>query len=144
MLDFNGQKRVREFYAMKPEEAYAILEAMAEIHDCKEKLQLVVPNETEVEQEKLAQEIDSESHEKSENFSFSKCQIPLGAELEYYADPNIKCKVVSDRRVEYQGKEMSLTALVKLLSGKKYSIASPRYFKYKGEWLNDIRQKVGF
>lgn len=142
--DFNGQKRVREFYAMKPEEAYAILEAMAEIHDCKEKLQLVVPNATEVEQEKLAQEIDSESHEKSENFSFSKCQIPLGAELEYYADPNIKCKVVSDRRVEYQGKEMSLTALAKLLSGKKYSIAGPRYFKYKGEWLNDIRQKVGF
>lgn len=33
--DFNGQKRVREFYAMKPEEAFAILEAMAEIHDCK-------------------------------------------------------------------------------------------------------------
>ena len=30
--DFKGQKRIREFYAMKPEEAYAILDAMAEIH----------------------------------------------------------------------------------------------------------------
>ena len=38
--DFNGQRRVREFYAMQPEEAYAILEAMAEIHDCKENLKL--------------------------------------------------------------------------------------------------------
>ena len=142
--DFNGQKRVREFYAMKPEEAFAILEAMAEIHDCKDKLQLIVPNETEAKEEELAQEIDTESHEKAENFSFSKCQIPIGAELEWYDDPSLKCIVISDRKVEYQGKEISLTALAKLLSGKKYSIAGPRFFKYKGEWLNDIRAQVGF
>ena len=142
--DFDGQKRVREFYAMKPEEAFAILEAMAEIHDCTDKLQLIIPNETEVKEEELAQEIDTESHEKAENFSFSKCQIPVGAELEWYDDPSLKCIVISDRKVEYQGKEMSLTALAKLLSGKKYSIAGPRYFKYKGEWLNDIRARKGF
>ena len=142
--DFDGQKRVREFYAMKPEEAFAILEAMAEIHDCTDKHQLIIPNETEVKEEELAQEIDTESHEKAENFSFSKCQIPVGAELEWYDDPSLKCIVISDRKVEYQGKEMSLTALAKLLSGKKYSIAGPRYFKYKGEWLNDIRARKGF
>lgn len=44
------------------------------------------PNETEAKEEELAQEIDTESHEKAENFSFSKCQIPIGAELEYCAD----------------------------------------------------------
>ena len=142
--DFNGQKRVREFYAMKPEEAYAILEAMAEIHDCKYKLQLIVPNETEVKEEELAQEIDTESHEKAENFSFTKCQIPIGAEIEYYDNPDIKCKVIGDRKVEYQGKELSLTAAAKMISGKKYSIAGPRFFKYKGEWLNDIRARMGF
>ena len=70
--DFNGQKRIR---AMKPEEAYAILEAMAEIHDCKENLKLVVPSDVEALEEQLAQEIDTESHEKAENFSFIKCQI---------------------------------------------------------------------
>lgn len=142
--EFNGQKRVREFYAMKPEEAFAILEAMAEIHDCKDKLTLIKPNAVEAEEEKLAQEIDTENHEKAENFSFSKCQIPLGAEIEYYDNSNIKCKVVSDRKVEYQGKEMSLTAAAKIISGKKYSIAGPKFFKYKGEWLNDIRRKNGF
>ena len=142
--DFNGQKRVREFYAMKPEEAYAILEAMAEIHDCKDKLQLIVPNETEVKEEELAQEIDTESHEKAENFSFTKCQIPIGAEIEYYDNPDIKCKVIGDRKVEYQGKELPLTAAAKMISGKKYSIAGPRFFKYKGEWLNDIRARMGF
>ena len=30
--NFNGKKRVREFYAMTPEDAYGILEAIAEIH----------------------------------------------------------------------------------------------------------------
>ena len=95
--DFNGQKRIREFYAMKPEEAYAILEAMAEIHDCKENLKLVAPS--------------------------------------------IKCKIVGDRKVEYQGKEMSLTAAEKLISGKKYSIAGPRFFKYKGESDSEYLKK---
>lgn len=142
--EFNGQKRVREFYAMRPEEAFAILEAMAEIHDCKDKLTLIKPNAAEAEEEKLAQEIDTENHEKAENFSFSKCQIPVGAEIEYYDNPDIKCKVVSDRKVEYQGKEMSLTAAAKIISGKKYSIAGPKFFKYKGEWLNDIRHRIGF
>ena len=37
---------------------------------------------------------------------------------------------------------MSLTALAKLLTGKQYSIAGPKYFKYKGEWLNDIRHRL--
>ncbi len=35
---FNGKQRVREFYAMSPEDAYSILEAIAEIHGCVDKL----------------------------------------------------------------------------------------------------------
>lgn len=142
--DFNGQKRIREFYAMKPEEAYAILEAMAEIHDCKENLKLVVPSDVEAQEEQLAQEIDTESHEKAENFSFAKCQIPVGEEIEYCHDANIKCKVVSDRKVEYQGKEMYMTAAAKLISGINYNISGPNFFKYKGEALTDIRARMGF
>lgn len=44
---------------------------------CKDKLKLIVPNEIEAKEE-LSQEIDTESHEKAENFSFSKCQIWFG------------------------------------------------------------------
>ena len=54
-----------------------------------------------------------------------------------------KAKVVGDRAVEFNGVTMSLTALAKQLSGKKYSVAGPRYFKYKGEWLNSIRERLG-
>lgn len=140
---FSGQKRVREFYAMSPEDAYSILEAIAEIHGCEDKLTLVTPNANEVQAEETAMEIDTESTERASNFSFSKCQIPVGNDIEYAYDTTIKAKVVDDRNVEYNGEIMSLTALAKALSGKKYSIPGPKYFKYKGEWLNDIRRRLG-
>ena len=35
--EFEGKPRVREFYAMNPEDAYAILEAIAEINGRKDK-----------------------------------------------------------------------------------------------------------
>lgn len=140
---FNGKQRVREFYAMSPEDAYSILEAIAEIHGCGDKLKIVAPSEEERTAEQTAQEIDTESTERAANFSFSKCQIPVGAKIEYYDNPNITATVIDDRNVKYNGETMSLTALAKLLSGKKYSIAGPKFFKYKDERLNDIRYRLG-
>ncbi|MDD6796981.1 MAG: GIY-YIG nuclease family protein, partial [Clostridia bacterium] len=77
------------------------------------------------------------------NFSFDACKISVGEQIEYYADPDIKATVVDDRTVEFEGERYSLTALAKKLSGKRYSIAGPKFFKYKGEWLNDIRHRLG-
>ena len=140
---FNGRQRVREFYAMSPEDAYSILEAIAEIHGCGDKLKMATLSEEEKIAEQTAQEIDTESTERAANFSFGKCLIPVGAKIEYCENPDITATVVDDRNVEYNGETMSLTALAKLLSGKKYSIAGPKFFKYKGEWLNDIRHRLG-
>ncbi|SDN04063.1 GIY-YIG nuclease family protein [Acetanaerobacterium elongatum] len=140
---FSGQKRVREFYAMSPEDAYSILEAIAEIHGCTDKLLIIKPNADEVLAEEIAQEIDTDCTERASNFSFSKCQIPVGATIEYAYDVSLKAMVVDDRNVEYKGETMSLTALAKLLSGKQYAIAGPKFFKYKDEWLNDIRHRLG-
>jgi len=142
---FDGHKRVREFYAMSPEDAYSILEALAEIHGCTDKLKLIQPNEEEERAEETADEIATERQEKAENFSFAKCQIPVGATVEYCnaGVSGIYCTVVDDRMVEYQGKKMYLTSLAKMLVGRKTPIAGPRYFKYNGEWLNDIRNKLG-
>lgn len=140
---FNGKKRVREFYAMSPEDAYSILEAIAEIHGCGDKLKLIAMSEEEKTAEQTAQEIDTESSERLSNFSFTKCQIPVGATITYAYDESITCTVCGEKTVEYEGSTYSLTGLAKLLSGKKYAVAGPRFFKYKGEWLNDIRQRLG-
>lgn len=141
--NFNGRKRVREFYAMTPEDAYGILEAIAEIHGYADRLKKYQMTESEKRDEQLAQELDNENTERASNFSFSACQISVGEQIEYYANPDIKATVVDDRNICYEGEIYSLTALAKKLSGKKYSIAGPKFFKYKGEWLNDIRHRLG-
>ena len=58
--NFNGKQRIREFYAMSPEDAYSILEAIAEIHGCADKLKRIAMDETQKQAEETAQEIDDE------------------------------------------------------------------------------------
>ena len=143
--NFNGQKRVREFYAMSPEDAYSILEAIAEIHGCSDKLILVQPSEDEIAAEDTAQEIVAERTERLAPFSFAMCNIPVGATLEFYLNAReatgITCTVSDEKHVNYNGRILSLSALACELSGKS-PLAGPRYFKYNGEWLNDIRHRL--
>lgn len=145
--NFNGQKRVREFYAMSPQDAYSILEAIAEIHGCADKLKLIPPSEEDVEASETAEDIEEQKKERLAPFTFSLCQIPVGATIEYYnrADEKseLTCTVVDDHNVEYDGKKWSLSALASMLTQSKWGVAGPRYFKYKGEWLNDIRKRLG-
>ena len=142
----DGKQRVREFYAMPPEDAYAILEAIAEIHGCADKLKLVRMNPDEKRDEEIAEDIKEERVERLSPFSFEKCGIPVGAELEFYLTvtnaTGIMCTVVDEKHVSYQGDITSLSALASKLSGKRF-VAGPRYFKYNGEWLNDIRRRLG-
>lgn len=138
---FNGQKRTREFYAMTPEDAYSILEAIAEIHNRVDKLKLCRLNDDAVYEKKVAQEIDAEIKTRSANFTFSECQIPVGAVLEFYDNPQITCTVFDDRRIEYNGEVMYLTTLAKMITGKKTGVAGPRYFRYKGTWLWDVENR---
>lgn len=140
---FNGKDRVREFYAMSAEDAYSIIEAIASIHGFNDKLKKYEMNEVESQEDKLAQEIKENSQERASNFSFSNCKIPVGEYIEFIEDESLKIKVTGDKAVEYEGREYSLTALAKELTGISYSIAGPKYFKYKGEMLNDIRKRLG-
>lgn len=141
--DFNGKKRVREFYAMTPEDAYGILEAIAEINGLKDCLKKYQMTESESKTRHWLKNMIMIILNGPSNFSFKACNISAGEEIEYYENPDIKAIVVDDRTVTYNGENYSLTALAKKLSGKKYSIAGPKFFKYKGEWLNDIRHRLG-
>lgn len=125
--NFEGQKRVREFYAMSPEDAYSILEALAEIHDCRENLRKWTPTDEDVRAEAIAEEIKAEKQDRSANFSFEEIQIPVGAVLEYVEDVSISCKVVDNRRIEYDGNVMYITPFVRLISGKNWITNGPRF-----------------
>ena len=51
---YDGKRRVREYYSMKPEDAYFILESIATISGTTERLHLVTPSEKEKEDEEIA------------------------------------------------------------------------------------------
>ena len=130
---FEGKKRVREFYAMTPEDAFELLRAIAEINGMENNLKLITPNKEERQAEKMANEISS----RNENFSFLKCNIPIDAEIEYVNDENVKCYVADDRRVKYNGKVMYLTGLAKHLLNTKKPLNGILYFSYKGKPLSE-------
>jgi DNA-binding TFAR19-related protein (PDSD5 family) len=143
----DGKRRIREFYAMTPEDAYSILEAIAEINNYSHRLKKWKATATEQREEALAQEINEQHQERLAPFTFSACGIAVGEHIEFYcignANTGTLCAVVDDKHVTYNGETWSLTALAKRLTGTKTAIAGPRYFKYKGEWLNSIRQRMG-
>lgn len=142
--NFNGKQRVREFYAMPPEDAYSILEAIAEIHGCADKLKRIAMDEAQMQAEETAQEIEEEHKERLSPFTFSKCHIAPGEYIAWCDDLEMQFQVLDDKTVEYKGRPYSLSALAALILGKDSSagVAGPRYFKYKGEWLNDIRHRL--
>ena len=143
MEEIDGKKRIREFYAMPPEDAYAILEAIAEINGYADRLKKWVATEAEQKAEELTQEISEQHQERLAPFAFSICHIAVGEQIEFCCAGNRNsgtiCEVVDDKRVKYNGEIWSLSALAKYLLDAQYSVAGPKYFKYKGEWLNDIR-----
>lgn len=144
---FNGKPRKKEFYAMTKEDAFSLLEAIAEIHDATDKLKIYPVSEEERADEQIANEVVAERKEKAAPFRFSMCNIVPGEELEFWRKENeatgITCTVIDDKRVSYNGQIWSLSSLVTELSGIS-SAHGPCYFKYKGEWLNDIRDRNGF
>ena len=79
----DGKRRIREFYAMPPEDAYAILEAIAEINGFHRRLKKRRVTTTAQQDEALARQIEEQHRERVSPFAFSKCGISEGAELEF-------------------------------------------------------------
>ena len=70
------------------------------------------------------------------------CGLKEGDELEFINDSSKKCYVVSEKKVKYEDEEYSLSALAQKLLGKPYQVAGPHYFKYNGEILSDLRERL--
>lgn len=143
----DGKKRVREFYAMSKEDAYSLLEAIAEINGLEKNLKLWSQTAKEKAEEEVAEAVEEERNERAATFNFAMCQIAIGEQVEFCCPDNEHngemFDVVDNRHVAYNGETWSLTALAKQLIHAKWALAGPRYFKYKGEWLNDIRERLG-
>lgn len=139
--EFDGKPRVKEFYEMSKEAAYELLECIAKISGTMDRLKKVKPEGHEILDEQIAAEIKEAARRGP--FNFSACEIPVGAELVYVDDPTIKVKVLDDRHIEYQGETTSLSRLAQRLKGFNHPVQGTLWFKYNGEILNDLRDRLG-
>lgn len=139
--NFDGKARVKEFYAMSAEDAYGLLECIAKISGTTDRLKKMKPEGHEIIDEQTAAEIKETARRGP--FRFGECGIPVGAELVFVDDPRITVKVVDDRHIQYGNETTSLSALAQRLKGFNHPIQGTLWFKYNGEILNDLRNRLG-
>lgn len=120
----------REFFVMSPEDAYDLLEAIATISGSLDKLKRV--------KTKKASELPKV---KKPPINFKECGIPVGAELIYVDDPNVKVVVCDERKVEYNNEITSLTAVARQFKDYK-NVPGPSFFTYNGRPLTDIARET--
>ena len=136
---FDGKERVKEFYAMSPEEAYSLLDCIAKISGTEDRLKRMKPEGHEILDEEIAKEI-SESVRKGP-FRFTENGIPIGSTIEFIENPEIKATVIDDRKIEYNGETTSVSALARKLKGFEHDVQGTLWFSYKGKRLKDIRNE---
>ncbi len=138
---FDGKKRKKEFYAMSAEDAYSLLESIAKLSGTTNQLQRMTPEGHEVLDEEMAAEIQQEANERRSPFSFEKCGIPVGAQIELVNHPEFVATVKDDRHIEYHGITYSLTGLAMKLLEIDHALQGPVYWTYQGKVLRDIRNE---
>lgn len=120
----------REFFAIDPDQAIALLE-------------LLVTEEVTRQVSEEAESVDPQSKQARDkmrrpNFNFGEMNVPVGAELVFVRGGDATCRVVDDKRVEYEGEEYRLTALTTQLCGATRNVAPMPYWQYEGRVLSDI------
>lgn len=138
---FDGKERVKEFYAMSAEDAYSLLECIAKISGTLNRLKRMKPEGHEILDQEIADEIRNSGQRSS--LRFSDIGIKPGEKLQWFLDESIEVTVVDDRHIEYEGEITSTSALAQRLLKKSYPLQGTLRFKYKGEILNDIRNRMG-
>ncbi len=129
--NLNSDLRVsksREFFIMSPEDAYELLESIAMISGTQDKLKRTKPVK------------GKEQNVKKPPVNFTKCGIPIGAELVFTDDPTVVATVVGERKVQYNDEITSLSAIAKGIKG--YATAGPSYFTYNGKLVADIARET--
>ena len=123
----------REFFRIASERVVAALK-LVEIED-------VTPKNDIVDSAEDQRALDK-ARTRRPVFKFDMVDIPIGSELNYVRDENIKVKVLDDRWVEYEGEKTSLSAVAQKLLGYDTGVSGPLYWTYEGEILDERRMRL--
>lgn len=122
----------REFFEISPERVVSALK-LAEIEN-------VTPKKDFVESQEDQQALNQARTNRA-IFNFKMVDIPVGSELVFSRDENIKAKVMDNRSIEFNGEITSLSKSAQKILGYDYGIAGTDYWMFEGETLDERRRR---
>lgn len=88
----------------------------------------------------------TETRARRDRINLRAINVPVGAELVFSRDTDIKCTVLNETQIEYQGIVTSLSrSALNILQAKGYSVGSVSgsvFWMYEGETLDERRQRM--
>jgi len=134
-FDDNRINPKREFFRVAPERVVAALK-LAEIEN-------ITPKSDIVENKEDQDALDAARKIRS-RFNFEMVKIPVGAELYFSRDENIKAIVIDTHAansIEFNGKKTSLSRSAQKILGYQYGVAGTDYWMFDGETLDERRRR---
>lgn len=133
-----GPSRVnpnREFFKIEAEQAIAILKLLDQRDVTPDVRRDLNSNVSQAEKD------SGKRLQKRPNMNFGEMEIPIGSTLTY-KDGTTTVEVMSDKKVNYSGQEMTLTAATREVMGIDYSVQPSPHWTYEGKLLKDIYESV--
>lgn len=126
----------REFFEISPERVVSAIK-LAEIEN-------VTPGRDFVESEE-DQKALNQARSKRAMFNFEMVNIPIGSEIVFVNDENIKARVIAlsgQKTIEFNGDITSPSAAAKQVLGYGSNVAGTMYWMYEGETLDERRRRL--
>lgn len=134
-----GPNRVnprREFFAIDPEQAIAVLKLL------KSKDMTSEVNADMNRDVSEAETLSALRAKKRPNINFIEMGIPVGSLMYFIEDENITVTVVSEKKVRYKDENISLTRATREILGLDYSVQPTKFWMVNGKNLRDIWEKT--
>lgn len=134
-----GPQRInprREFFRIDPEQAIAILRLL----HTEETTNEVAAEPTGIDDVSIA--AATQLRERRPNLNFQEMGISNGEVLNYTQNLDTTVVVAGPRKVQFQGEELSLTAVTRQLLGIDRNIRPTPYWIYKGRPLVEIYEET--
>jgi len=127
----NRVRSNREFFKMNPERVVAIIK-LVELENVTPKQNIESNPDVQDELEKIY----------TKRFNFESAKIPIGSELIFTRDQNIKAKVASNGNIEINGEVKSLSRAAQELLHVNYPVQGPIFWIFEDETLDERRKRI--
>ena len=133
-FDNNRVNPRREFFQISPERVVSALK-LAEIEN-------LTPKKDFVDSKEDQQALNEARAEIRAKFNFGMVNIPMGSELIFSRDENIKAIVLDNKHIKFNNETTSLSTSAQKILGYDYGVQGTAYWMYEGETLDERRKRI--